>query len=80
MSHLSAWPLSNHFAEKLVQGRWSEVRPPTSRELKATAILAMEIEEAAARIRSGLSDDDDSADAALDVWAGELPAGMRAGR
>ena len=32
------------FTEKLLPGRWSEVRGPTERELKATAILSMPIE------------------------------------
>lgn len=61
------------FTEKLLPGRWSEVRPPSSKELKATTILALEIEEAAAKVRFGPPDDDGSADAALDVWAGEVP-------
>lgn len=61
------------FTDKLVPGRWSEVRPPSSRELKATSILALAIEEAAAKVRSGPPDDDESPDAALGVWAGEVP-------
>jgi uncharacterized protein len=61
------------FTEKILPGRWSEVRQPSAKELKATAILAMEVEEASAKVRSGPPDDDESADAALDVWAGELP-------
>lgn len=61
------------FTDKILPGRWSEVRPPSKKELKATTILAMTIDEAAAKVRSGPPDDDDSEDAALDVWAGELP-------
>jgi nitroimidazol reductase NimA-like FMN-containing flavoprotein (pyridoxamine 5'-phosphate oxidase superfamily) len=61
------------FAEKLLPGRWSEVREPSPRELQATTVLAFEIEEASAKVRAGPPDDDGSADAALDVWAGELP-------
>jgi hypothetical protein len=61
------------FTEKILPGRWSEVRPPSRKELKATTILAMTIDEAAAKVRTGPPDDDDSEDAALDVWAGELP-------
>jgi uncharacterized protein len=61
------------FTEKILPGRWAEVRPPSRKELKATTILAMTIDEAAAKVRSGPPDDDDSEDAALDVWAGELP-------
>ena len=61
------------FTNKLLPGRWSEVRGPNEKELKGTMILALEIEDAAAKIRSGPPDDDDSEDAALDVWVGELP-------
>lgn len=61
------------FTDKLLPGRWSEVRPPSAKELKGTMVLAMEIEEASAKVRSGPPDDDDSEDAALDVWAGEVP-------
>jgi uncharacterized protein len=61
------------FTNKLLPGRWSEVRQPNTKELKGTMLLAMEIEEASAKVRSGPPDDDDSEDAALDVWAGEIP-------
>jgi uncharacterized protein len=61
------------FTEKIVPGRWGEVRQPNAKELKATTILALEIEEAAAKVRTGPPDDDDSDDAALPVWAGEIP-------
>jgi nitroimidazol reductase NimA-like FMN-containing flavoprotein (pyridoxamine 5'-phosphate oxidase superfamily) len=61
------------FTDKVLPGRWSEVRPPCPKELKATTILAMEIEEAAAKVRFGPPDDDGTPDAELDVWAGELP-------
>jgi hypothetical protein len=36
-------------------------------------VLAMEIVEASAKVRAGPPDDDDTEDAALHVWAGELP-------
>jgi hypothetical protein len=39
------------------------VRAPTRQELKATSILAMRIEEASAKVRSGPPDDDDTPDA-----------------
>jgi uncharacterized protein len=61
------------FTEKLLPGRWSEVRGPSRQELKATAILAMTIEEASVKVRSGPPDDDDSPDAAIDTWAGVVP-------
>jgi nitroimidazol reductase NimA-like FMN-containing flavoprotein (pyridoxamine 5'-phosphate oxidase superfamily) len=61
------------FTEKLLPGRWTEARPPNGKELAATAILAMPIEEASAKVRSGPPEDGDGPDAALPVWAGTLP-------
>jgi nitroimidazol reductase NimA-like FMN-containing flavoprotein (pyridoxamine 5'-phosphate oxidase superfamily) len=61
------------FTEKLLPGRWDEVRRPDAKELKATEILAMEIDEASAKVRTGPPDDDDSPDAARDTWAGVVP-------
>lgn len=61
------------FTEKLLPGRWNEVRQPNAKELKATEILALEIDEASAKVRSGPPDDDDSPDAERDTWAGVVP-------
>jgi nitroimidazol reductase NimA-like FMN-containing flavoprotein (pyridoxamine 5'-phosphate oxidase superfamily) len=61
------------FTEKLLPGRWDEVRQPNTKELRATEILAMEIDEASAKVRNGPPDDDDSVDAELEVWAGVVP-------
>jgi nitroimidazol reductase NimA-like FMN-containing flavoprotein (pyridoxamine 5'-phosphate oxidase superfamily) len=61
------------FTEKLLPGRWAEARTPNRKELSATVILALPIEEASVKESSGGPDDDDSADAELDVWAGEIP-------
>ena len=61
------------FTEKLLPGRWDEVRQPNAKELKATEILAMGIDAASAKVRSGPPDDDDSLDAERDTWAGIVP-------
>jgi len=61
------------FTEKLLPGRWSEVRGPSDKELKATAVLALPITEASAKRRSGPPDDDESPDAAIETWAGVVP-------
>ena len=61
------------FTEKLLPGRWDEVRQPSRKELKATTILALPIEEASAKVRTGPPDDDDTEDALLDTWAGVVP-------
>jgi nitroimidazol reductase NimA-like FMN-containing flavoprotein (pyridoxamine 5'-phosphate oxidase superfamily) len=61
------------FTERLLPGRWDEVRQPSAHELKATTILAMKIDEASAKVRTGPPDDDDSPDADRDTWAGIVP-------
>jgi uncharacterized protein len=60
------------FTEKLVPGRWPEVRPPTRQELKGTKVLSLPIDEASAKVRTGPPIDDDE-DYDLPVWAGVLP-------
>ncbi|HEX9118192.1 MAG TPA: pyridoxamine 5'-phosphate oxidase family protein [Anaerolineae bacterium] len=64
--------------EHLTPGRWAEVRPPTAAELKATAVVALAIENATAKLRAGPPSDDE-ADYALPVWAGVLPLALQAG-
>jgi nitroimidazol reductase NimA-like FMN-containing flavoprotein (pyridoxamine 5'-phosphate oxidase superfamily) len=61
------------FTEKILPGRWAELRAPTAQELKATSVLALPLDAASAKVGSGGPDDDDSEDAALDVWAGRIP-------
>jgi nitroimidazol reductase NimA-like FMN-containing flavoprotein (pyridoxamine 5'-phosphate oxidase superfamily) len=60
-------------SEHLVPGQWDYVRQPSRRELAATRLLAMSLDEASVKIRTGPPDDGDSPDAALGLWAGELP-------
>jgi nitroimidazol reductase NimA-like FMN-containing flavoprotein (pyridoxamine 5'-phosphate oxidase superfamily) len=66
------------FTEKLLPGRWDEVRPPTPQELKGTRVLAMDLAEASAKIREGGPIDDEE-DYALDVWAGVVPLALQTG-
>jgi hypothetical protein len=66
-------------SEQILPGRWAEIRLPTRKELNATAVLALPIEEASAKVRTGPPADDE-ADYALPVWAGVLPLSLRAGR
>ena len=61
------------FTNKIVPGRWEEVRKPSLQELKATVILSMPIREASVKSRFGPPTDDGSADARLDIWAGAVP-------
>jgi uncharacterized protein len=55
--------------EKLVPGRWRDARAPTEKELRATGLLRIPLEEASAKLRSGPPIDDE-ADLELPVWAG----------
>lgn len=65
-------------SEQIIAGRWNDVRKPTAQELKATTVLALPIEEASAKLRTGPPLDDEE-DYALDIWAGVLPLKMQAG-
>jgi uncharacterized protein len=58
--------------EHVLAGRWDEARRPNTKELRATTILELPLEEASAKIRSGPPKDDE-ADLELPVWAGEIP-------
>jgi uncharacterized protein len=60
------------FAERIAPGRWADARPPTPQELKATSILALPLDEASAKVRTGPPVDND-ADHLRDVWAGVVP-------
>lgn len=64
-------------SEHLIPGRWREVRSPSSKELKATAVIEFLIEEASAKIRQG-PPKDDAEDLDFPVWAGVIPIAMRA--
>jgi uncharacterized protein len=66
------------FTERLVPGRWDEVRPPSRQELKGTRVLALTLDEASAKLRRGGPVDDDE-DYALDVWAGVVPLTLERG-
>jgi nitroimidazol reductase NimA-like FMN-containing flavoprotein (pyridoxamine 5'-phosphate oxidase superfamily) len=59
------------FTEKLIPGRWADVRPPTARELKATGVLRLPLAECSAKVRSGGPLDDEE-DYELPVWAGTI--------
>jgi hypothetical protein len=64
------------FFDGLYPGRWDTLRPIEAQELKATAVLALPIDEASAKVRAGGPKDDDP-DYALDIWAGVLPVKMQ---
>lgn len=57
------------FTNKMCPGRWDDVRQPNSGEWKATMVLAFDIEEASAKVRTGGPKDDEE-DMGLNIWAG----------
>ncbi len=60
------------FSERLVPGRWAEQRPPNDQEIKATTVMALDLREVAAKVRTGPPSDDE-ADYDNPVWAGNVP-------
>jgi uncharacterized protein len=64
--------------DQLVPGRWENVRGPTRKELAATAVLALPLEEASVKVRTGPPADDPE-DYETDIWAGVLPARLMFG-
>src|SRR3984957_8309794 len=64
--------------EQLVPGRWAAARPPSRKEMAATAVLEVPLTEASVKVRTG-PPGDDPADYGLDVWAGVLPAFLTLG-
>lgn len=65
-----------HALEVLVEhvhpGRSAESRPPNDKELKATLVLRLSLDEASAKVRQGGPMDDDE-DLDLPYWAGVIP-------
>lgn len=66
------------FTEHVAPGRWEEARQPTPPELKATAILALPLTEASAKVRSGPPEEEPE-DVDLPVWSGVVPIHLAVG-
>jgi nitroimidazol reductase NimA-like FMN-containing flavoprotein (pyridoxamine 5'-phosphate oxidase superfamily) len=58
--------------EHLIPGRWREARRPNEKELNATSVVSIAIDEASAKVRVGPPVDEEE-DYDLPVWAGILP-------
>jgi uncharacterized protein len=66
------------FSEKLIPGRWDEVRPPSPEELRATAVAAVEIQSASAKQRAaGPAEGEEDRESLL--WNGVIPLKSQAG-
>jgi nitroimidazol reductase NimA-like FMN-containing flavoprotein (pyridoxamine 5'-phosphate oxidase superfamily) len=64
--------------EHVVPGRTQDARRPNAGELKATEVIALPIDEASAKVRTG-GPVDAPEDYALPVWAGEIPLAVAVG-
>jgi nitroimidazol reductase NimA-like FMN-containing flavoprotein (pyridoxamine 5'-phosphate oxidase superfamily) len=60
-------------SERVAPGQWGYARTPSDKELKATTVLRMALDECSVKIRRGPPDDGDGPDAGSGVWAGEIP-------
>ena len=58
--------------EHLIPGRWKEARLPNAKELNATGVVSIRIDDASAKVRVGPPVDEEE-DYVLPVWAGVLP-------
>src|ERR1035437_9037000 len=65
-------------SEHILPGRWADSRQPNERELKATSVLRVPIEEFSAKVRQGAAIDDEE-DYSFPTWAGVVPLEMTAG-
>ncbi|HEV7453565.1 MAG TPA: pyridoxamine 5'-phosphate oxidase family protein [Pseudonocardiaceae bacterium] len=59
--------------EHLAPGSWEHSRPPTRKELAAVTVLALSLDEASVKVRTGPPVDDGFDVAAGRAWAGVLP-------
>ncbi|MFX4292212.1 pyridoxamine 5'-phosphate oxidase family protein [Streptomyces bohaiensis] len=64
--------------DHVVPGRSADCRPADAREAAATAVLALDLTEVSAKVRSG-GPNDDEADLALPHWSGVVPLRRDAG-
>ena len=64
--------------EHAIPGRWADTREPNAQEMLRTLVLAIPIEEASAKVRTGPPVDEEE-DYALPCWAGVIPLRTQAG-
>ncbi len=61
--------------EHVARGRWDDGRAPTDAEARQTTIVAVPLDEASAKVRTGPPGDDEE-DYALPLWGGVVPLRM----
>lgn len=63
------------FLDHLVPGRWDDSRQPNDKEIAATTVLALDLEEASVKVRRG-APKDVAGDYDLPYWAGVIPLAL----
>lgn len=63
--------------EHVARGKWNDARKPNRKEIDGTTVIAMTIETASAKVRTGPPSDDEE-DYALPIWAGVVPLELQA--
>lgn len=62
--------------DRIAPDRWAQLRPVSRKELNATTVLRLALDEASAKIRAW-GPKDDATDLGWPVWAGVLPLELR---
>ena len=61
--------------DHVTPGRWEDCRPPTDKEVRATLVLAVPLDEASAKVSTG-PPEDEKEDRRLPFWAGVVPVSL----
>ena len=72
------WAAFEALTEHVAPGRWADSRLPNDKEIKGTLVVAVAIDEASAKVRTGPPSDDDE-DYDLPIWAGVVPLRLEPG-
>lgn len=64
--------------DHLLPGRWKDVRNPNEKELNATTVLSLNLDEASAKIRTGPPNEEVD-DLNLNIWSGVIPFNLKPG-
>ncbi len=70
-----SWLALERITEQIMPGRWADTRHPNASEMKKTMVIAIPIDEASAKVRTG-GVNDDPEDLALPYWAGVVPLSL----
>lgn len=72
------WDAFRAITEHVTPGRWDDSRLPNNKEVRATLVFSVPLNEASAKVRTGPPEDDDE-DYELPLWAGVVPLAIVAG-